>query len=113
MLNNFLLFDKMDQGNCIKFCVKNYIKCARTFEMLTVVFGKSTMSRTQVQLCYNWFQETREDVNDDACPDRLSTSTAVENIEAVKNMILYNRRIVYRVVVIRLLMMLSYRSTHA
>ena len=29
----------MDQRNCIKFCVKNEIKCARTFEMLTVVLG--------------------------------------------------------------------------
>ena len=29
----------MDQRNCIKFCVENEIKCARTFEMLTVAFG--------------------------------------------------------------------------
>ena len=34
----------------IKFCVKNEIKCARTFELLTVRFSESTMSRTQVQL---------------------------------------------------------------
>ena len=33
MLFDFLLFEKMDQRNCIKFCVKNEIKCARTFEM--------------------------------------------------------------------------------
>ena len=41
------------------------MKCARTFEMLTVALNKSTMSRTQVQLCYNWFKEGG-DVNDDA-----------------------------------------------
>ena len=37
----------------------------RTFEMLTVPFGKSTMSRTQVQLWCNRFNEVREEVNDD------------------------------------------------
>ena len=31
--------------------------------MLTVVFGESTMSRTQVQLWYNRFSALREDVN--------------------------------------------------
>ena len=50
MLFDFLQFEKMNQRNCIKFYVKNYIKFARTFEMLTVAFGYSTMRRTQVQL---------------------------------------------------------------
>ena len=64
--------------------------------MLTVTFGKSTMSRTQVQLWYNRFKEIREDDNDDACPSRLSTSTTDETIETVKKMILNNRRITIR-----------------
>ena len=58
----------MDQRNCIKFCVQNEIKYATTFEMLTVAFGKSTMSRTQVQLSYNQFKEGREGVNDNQQP---------------------------------------------
>ena len=86
----------MNQRNSIKFCVKNEIKCARTFEMLTVAFGKSTMSRTQVQLWYNRFKEGREDINDEASRDRLSTSTTGENIEAVKKTILDNTRITIR-----------------
>ena len=61
--------------------------------MLTVAFGESTMSRTQVQLYYNRFKEGREDVNDDARPGRPNTSTTDENIEAVKKIILDNRRI--------------------
>ena len=37
-----------------------------TFEMSTLVFFKSTMSRTQIQQWYNRFKDDREDVNDDA-----------------------------------------------
>ena len=64
--------------------------------MLTVAFGESTMSRTQVQLRYNRFKEGREDINDDARPGCSSTSTTDKNIEAVKKMILDNRRITIR-----------------
>ena len=87
----------MDQRNCIKFWVKDDLKCtARTFEILTVSFGQSTKSRTQVQLWYNRFKKGREDVNDDARPGRPSTSTTNENIKAVKKMILNTRRITIR-----------------
>ena len=65
-----LPFEKMDQKNCITFCVKNEIKCSITFDMLAATFGESTMSRTQVQLWYNGFKEGREDVSDDARPAR-------------------------------------------
>ena len=43
---DFVLFEKMDQRNSFEFCVKNEIECERTFEILNVAFGKSTMSRT-------------------------------------------------------------------
>ena len=64
--------------------------------MLTVAFGKSTMSRTQTQLWYNRFKLGREDVNDDAHRGHLSTSTTDENLKAVKKMILDNHRITIR-----------------
>ena len=66
--------------------------------MLTVEFGESAMSRTQVQLWYKRFTEGREDVNDDARPGRPITLATDESIEAVKKMILNNRRITIRVV---------------
>ena len=75
----FLPFEKMDQRNCIKFCVKNDIKCARAFETLIVAFDDVHSSR----------------------PSMLRTD---ENIERVMEMILYNRRITVRE---RLLMMLA------
>ena len=58
-----------------------------------MAFGESTKSRTQVQLRYNRFKEDREDINDNACPSLPSMSTTEENIEAVKKIILDNRRI--------------------
>ena len=85
----------MDQGNCGKFCVKNEIKSTRT-EMLTVAFGKSTMSRTQVQLWYNRFKESREDVNDDTPPTRqqlMKTLTVESLLETLLMMLAYRSAI--------------------
>ena len=50
------------------------------------------MSTTQVQLWYKRFEKGREDVNVDARPGRRSTSITAENMEAVKKIILANRR---------------------
>ena len=63
--------------------------------MLTVAFGESTMSKTQVQLWYNWlvFKEGQENVNDDTRLGPPNTSTTKETIEAMKKMILDNCRI--------------------
>ena len=77
----------MDQTNCMKFCVKNEIKFAKTFEILTEEFCKPTMSRTQVQLWHNRFKEGQKDVNDDARSGCLSTSKVDENIAPVKKMV--------------------------
>ena len=79
------------------------------FEILTVAFGESIMSRTQVQSWYNRFKEGRKDINGDAHPGRLSTSTTDENIQTVRKIILNNSRITIRE---RLLMMVAYRSAH-
>ena len=49
------------------------------------------MNRTQVQFWYNRCKEGRQDVNDNACSGRLSTSTTDGNIEALKKMISGNR----------------------
>ena len=64
--------------------------------MSTVAFGESSMSIIQVQLLYNRFKKPRKNDNDNACPVHPRTSKADENIEAVKKMILYNRRIIIR-----------------
>ena len=61
--------------------------------MLTVAFGESTMSRTQVQLLYKRFKEGGEYVNDDVRPGRPNTSMTDEYIEAVEKLISNNQRI--------------------
>ena len=66
----------MDERICFKFWVKNGIKCSKTLEML--------------------FQDGREDVNDEPRSGRPSTSTTYENVEAVKKIVLENRRITIR-----------------
>ena len=66
--------------------------------MLTVAFGESTMSRTQVQLWHNSFKQGRGDVNHNARPGHPSASTTDENIKALKKIILNNRRIAIRAI---------------
>ncbi|UYV78230.1 hypothetical protein LAZ67_16000594 [Cordylochernes scorpioides] len=92
----FLPIKKMDQRTCIKFCVKNEIKCADAFRMLTVAYGEATLDRSNVYRWYKMFSEGREDVNDEECAGRPSTSTTDEKINEVEKMILANRRITVR-----------------
>ncbi|KYN36545.1 hypothetical protein ALC56_09090 [Trachymyrmex septentrionalis] len=86
----------MDQRICIKFCVKNKIKCADAFRMLTVAYGEATLDRSNVYRWYKMFSKDREDVNDEERAGRPSTSTTDENIDEVKKIVLANRRITVR-----------------
>ncbi|UYV79141.1 hypothetical protein LAZ67_17001224 [Cordylochernes scorpioides] len=86
----------MDQRTCIKFCVKNEIKCADAFRMLTVAYGEATLDRSNVYWWYKMFSEGREDVNDEERAGRPSTSTTDEKINEVEKMILANCRIIVR-----------------
>ncbi|UYV62577.1 hypothetical protein LAZ67_2001146 [Cordylochernes scorpioides] len=62
----FLPIKKNGSKNlCIKFCVKNEIKCADAFRMLTVAYGEATLDRSNVYRWYKMFSESREDVNDE------------------------------------------------
>ncbi|UYV77594.1 hypothetical protein LAZ67_15001657 [Cordylochernes scorpioides] len=92
----YLLKKKMDQRTCIKFCVKNEIKCADAFRMLTVAYGEATLDQSNFYRWYKMFSEGREDVNDEERAGRPSTSTTDEKINEVEKMILANRRITVR-----------------
>ncbi|UYV60623.1 hypothetical protein LAZ67_1001697 [Cordylochernes scorpioides] len=92
----FLPIKKMDQRTCIKFCVKNEIKCADAFRMLTVAYREATLDRSNVYRWYKMFSEGREDVNNEERAGRPSTSTTDEKINEVEKIILANRRITVR-----------------
>ncbi|UYV77771.1 hypothetical protein LAZ67_15002215 [Cordylochernes scorpioides] len=77
---DFYLLKKMDQRTCIKFCVKNEIKSADAFRMLTVAYGEATLDRSNVYRWYKMFSEGREDVNDEERAGRPSTSTTDEKL---------------------------------
>ena len=99
----------MDQRICIKFCVKNGIKCSKTLEMLKVAYGEWYVSQKSVYKWYKLFTEGRKEVNDDARPGRPSTSTTSENTEAVK-------KLLWRIVeslLEKLLRISAYRLAHA
>ncbi|UYV71318.1 hypothetical protein LAZ67_8002615 [Cordylochernes scorpioides] len=92
----FLPIKKMDQRTCIKYCVKNEIKCADAFRMLTVAYGEATLDRSNVYRWYKMFSGGREDVNDEERAGRPRTSTTDEKINEVEKMILAKRRITVR-----------------
>ena len=77
--------------------------------MLKVAYGECTVSQKSVYKWYKLFIEGREEVNDDARPGRPSTSTTNENTEAVKKIVMENRRFLLE----KLLRMSAYRLAHA
>ncbi|UYV72157.1 hypothetical protein LAZ67_9001983 [Cordylochernes scorpioides] len=93
---DFYLLKKMDQRTCIKFCVKNEIKCVDAFRMLTVAYGEATLDRSNIYWWYKMFSEGRENVNDEERAGHPSTSTTDEKINEVEKMILANHRITVR-----------------
>ena len=64
--------------------------------MLTVAYGEATLDRINVYRWYKMLSEGREDVNDEEHAECPSTSTADENIDEVKKIVLVNCRITVR-----------------
>ena len=64
--------------------------------MLKVAYDECTVSQKSIYMWYKLFTEGREEVNDDARSRRPSTSTTNENTEAMKKIVMENRRITIR-----------------
>ena len=64
--------------------------------MLKVVYGECTVSQKSVYKWYKLFTEGREEVNNDTRPGRTITSTTNESTEALKKIVMENRRITIR-----------------
>lgn len=84
------------QRICIKFCVANGIKCCEVIKMLENAFHESAMKKSAVNTWYKRFEDGREETCDDVRAGRPSTSVTPVNVDAVKNLVLQDRRITVR-----------------
>ena len=105
----FLLWKKIEQQVCLKFCVSNGITATGSLKMLQKCFGESILSRTQVFKWHKAFSEGREIVENLPHASRPTTSVNDDNIEKVKKIVLGNHHVGIREVVEAL--NISYGST--
>ena len=73
----------VEQHVNVKFWVTLGKSATETYNLLKKVYGDECPSRTQVFEWFERFKEGREEIGDDQCPGRPSTSKTVANIEKV------------------------------
>jgi transposase len=78
---------KIEQCDCIKFCVKLGKSATETPEMLCAVFGQHSLSWTVVFEWHSRFKAGRASVEDDECSGRPRTSKTTENVEKIRELI--------------------------
>ena len=85
-----------EQHVCVKFCFKLGKTSTETWKMLQQAFRDECISRTQ---CFEWyihFKTGRTSIDEDPRSGRPSTSTDDVHIDAVRHLILQNRRLTIR-----------------
>ena len=88
--------DLEEQRVCVKFCFKLGKTATETWKMLQQAFGDECMSRTQCFEWYSHFKTGRTSIDEDPRIGRPSTSTDDVHIDAVRDLILQNRRLTIR-----------------
>ena len=71
----------LQEGVCIKFCVKNGFNGVKTLEMLRNCFGSDTLKKTAV---YEWHERFKSGREDDERSGKPSTSKTNGNINKEK-----------------------------
>ncbi|KAJ8943622.1 hypothetical protein NQ318_016600 [Aromia moschata] len=76
----------LEQRMAIKFCVK-LETAAETIPMLKKAFGVDCLSDRQIFRWHKAFAEDREDVNNDNRAGRPLTSSSVDNVKRVRDLL--------------------------
>ena len=82
----------------VKFCVELAKSATETYDLLKQVYGDDCLSRTQVFERFKRLKEGREEIGDDQCPGRPSTSKTDANEEKVGEIVQQNRLLSIRAV---------------
>jgi len=78
---------KFEQSCAIKFCVKLGESATVTYEKLERAYGEHSLSRAQVFRWHKSFLEGREQVEDEPCVGRPSTSKTDNSVERVRSLV--------------------------
>jgi len=79
-------WQKFEQRCVIKFCVKLGKSATVTYEKLQSAYAEHSLSRAQVFRWHKSFLEGREQVEEEPCAVRLSTSKMDNNVERVRSL---------------------------
>ena len=88
--------DLEEQLVCVKFCFKLGKTAIETWKMLQQAFRDECMSLKQCFEWYSCFKKGRTSIDEDPRSGRPSTSTDNVHIDAVRDLILQNRRLTIR-----------------
>jgi len=88
----------VDRRYAIMFCVKLEKSATETLAMIQKAYGKDALSKAQVYRWHKAFREGREDVEDEQCIGRPSTSHTSDNVAEVKAVLDSDRRLIVRLI---------------
>ena len=94
--------DLIEQRSANKFYLRNEISAAETLRMLRKAFCNSTMSQKTVYKWHKDFKEGRERVDDLERSGRPSMSTDDQHVNIVKELVLKNRRLTVKPLLIHI-----------
>jgi transposase len=80
---------KIEQCDCIKFCMKSPTE---TIQMLREAFGEHSLSQTVVYEWHSRFKTGQMSVEDNERTGRPNTSKMTENVEKIRELIHEDRR---------------------
>ena len=89
---------KFEQRCAIKFCVKLGESATMTYEKLQRAYGEQPLSRAQVFRWHKSFLEGREQVEDEPCAGRPSTSKTDNSVERLRSLVRSDRQLTLRMI---------------